>query len=105
MQTILEEFAAQLPKEGRLDAAAAATDWDLLKIRIWKETLLVIKQRRKSARASFKQKLKRLLRQEKRLNEMAAGCPLTVDTVTDLMDALTLAEAAGDTPLQRVRGR
>ncbi|KAE8884879.1 hypothetical protein PF005_g3796 [Phytophthora fragariae] len=104
VKEVLEGFASRLPQEGELDAATSAIDWDLLKIRIRKKILTVIKQRRRTARASFKQKLKRLLRQERRLLELAAGQAISVDMVTDMMDVLTLDDRTGESPLQRVRG-
>jgi hypothetical protein len=46
---------------------------------------------------------RRLTRQERRIMEEVAGCVHTVETITDLLDALTLKEGRGDTPLKRVR--
>lgn len=41
--------------------------------------------------AAHKQRLRRLLRQEARLNEGAEGIIVVVDTITDLMDAMSLS--------------
>ncbi|KAE9039799.1 hypothetical protein PR001_g7355, partial [Phytophthora rubi] len=89
-------------KEAMPDAAKWAKDWDFFKVELRKETLGIIKQRRKLARASYKQRIRRLLKQEERLREAAAGTPATVDSITDNMDVLTLTEGQGGTPLQRV---
>jgi len=86
-----------------VDAQALADVWEDTKKSIRVETLKIIKQRRKMARATFKQRGRRLLRQERRLLEAAAGLQPTVDTITDMMEALTLREGRGSTPLQRVR--
>lgn len=99
---MLQEFADGLPSD-LTDAAHWAREWDALKTAIRKETLQIIKQRRKTARASYKQRVKRLLRQERRLREAAAGHTPTVDTIPDTLDVLTLSEGCGSTPLQRVR--
>jgi hypothetical protein len=46
---------------------------------------------------------RRLLRQERRLFEAAAGIAHSVETITDMMGAMSLQDGRGDTPLQRVR--
>jgi hypothetical protein len=88
---------------GDLDAAALAAVWEDTKTAIRIESLRLIKQRRKMARATYKQKCRRLMRQERRILEEAAGCVHTVETITDLLDAMSLKEGRGDTPLKRVR--
>jgi hypothetical protein len=86
-----------------LDAAAVASAWDETKVEIRQEALQIIKQRRKTARATYRQNCRRLLRQEQRLMELAAGETATIELITDMLEALTLAEGRGISPLTRVR--
>lgn len=80
-----------------------ALAWDGLKTLVRTKTLRTIRQRRKTLRATLKQKLRRLIRREARLREIAASIPLTVDAVTELLDAMTLTDEIGNSPLQRTR--
>lgn len=98
----LAAFLAELQSDTP-DAATWASKWDNMKVDIRKETLVIIKTRRKSARATYKQKIRRLLRQEQRLQDAIAGGSPTIDSVTDALDVLTLQEGHGGSPLQRVR--
>ncbi|KAE9004431.1 hypothetical protein PR003_g18561 [Phytophthora rubi] len=85
------------------DAAKCARTWDEFKMTLRKETLGIIKRRRKVARASYKQRMRRLIKQEARLRERAVGTPAMVESIMGNMDVLSLTEGKGGTPLQRVR--
>ncbi|KAE8899983.1 hypothetical protein PF003_g16145 [Phytophthora fragariae] len=98
----LEGHLAQLQNPDQVDNDAAR-EWDLFKASLRKDTLLLIRQRRRSCRASLTQKLKRLLRQECRLMETEGGVIPTVETITDSLAAMSLATGTGETPLKRVR--
>ncbi|KAE9007058.1 hypothetical protein PR001_g17056 [Phytophthora rubi] len=102
MSTRLHNFLAHL-NEGEGGAANLARDWDEFKVGLRKATLGIIKQRRKAQRATYKQKLRRLLKQEGRLRQAAAGQTPTVEVITDMFDAMTLTDGRGGTPLARVR--
>ncbi|KAE9331557.1 hypothetical protein PR003_g14955 [Phytophthora rubi] len=102
MQARLERFLSEMP-DGDLDADEWASAWDRMKVSMRKDTLRIIKQRRKAARASYKQRIRRLLKQEQRLRQAAAGQPPTVGSITDSLDVMTLAPGKGGTPMQRVR--
>ncbi|KAE9129370.1 hypothetical protein PF010_g4213 [Phytophthora fragariae] len=100
----LQAFLDTLPDTGaNMDAGEWATAWDQLKVETRKETLLIIKQRRKMARATYKQRLRRLRRQESRIQEDMKGCPPSVEMITDALDALNLQDGFGGTPLKWVR--
>ncbi|KAE8990330.1 hypothetical protein PR001_g21516 [Phytophthora rubi] len=98
LQSVLDELQTTDPTAERW-----AQEWDQLKIEVRKETLAIIKQRRKAARATYKQRMRRLIRQEVRLREAAAGQAPSVASITDSMNALTLADGDGGSPLHRVR--
>jgi len=98
----LESFHAKL-QESTMDAQELAGAWVAAKTDIRRAALRIIKQRRKTARASYKQRCRRLLRQEARILDAQAGVQPTVETITDLMDALTLKDGRGGNPLQHVR--
>lgn len=89
----MEERAAE-------DAAAA---WDALKLGIRKETLALIRQRRRAHRGTLNQRLHRFFKQEARIKQQEAWVPASVDTLTELFDTLTLADGKWLTSLQRVR--
>jgi hypothetical protein len=90
-------------KEAHHGPAGMAKEWEKTKTEIRKEALQIIKQRRKTARATYRQKCRRLVRQEQRLLALAAGEEATVDMITDMMEAMTLQDARGDSALTRVR--
>ncbi|KAE8880043.1 hypothetical protein PF002_g7997 [Phytophthora fragariae] len=94
MQVRLERFLVEMP-DGKLDADEWACAMDRMKVSMRKETLRIIKQRRKAARASYKQRIRRLLKQERRLRQAAAGQPPTVESITDSLDVLTLVPGKG----------
>ncbi|KAE9265257.1 hypothetical protein PR003_g32517, partial [Phytophthora rubi] len=98
----LQEFHTQL-QERDDGVVALAQEWDDFKVEVRKAALTITKQRRKAARATYKQRLRRLLRQETRLRESTAGTTPTIDYVTDAMDAMTLVDGRGGTPMARVR--
>jgi exonuclease III len=106
---VKEAMAARLTElYERMQAAPMLADmlvqeWEETKTAIRIEALRIVKQRRKTARATFKQKCRRLLRQERRILDALAGSAHTVESITDGMAALTLEEGRGDTPLHRVR--
>ncbi|KAH7485555.1 uncharacterized protein KRP23_4602 [Phytophthora ramorum] len=102
MRQRLQEFQETL-HDGEPDAVRWALRWDEFKTDLPKETLAIIKQRRKTARTTYKQRIKRLMKQEARIREAAEGKEPTVDSITDNLDALTLTPGTGGTPLQRVR--
>ncbi|KAE9279868.1 hypothetical protein PR003_g28115 [Phytophthora rubi] len=85
------------------DAIALTHDWDAWKVDVRMAALRIIKQRRKAARNTYKQKLRRLIRQDRRLREAAAARPPTIDFITDSLDAMSLTDGVGGTPLARVR--
>lgn len=103
VERLLSAFSSALPADVHMDAVKTAADWDVLKAAVRKHSLLAIKRCRQSARATYQQRIKRLRRQERRLQEAEIGVVASVDSITDSLDALTLDEAAGSTPLQRVR--
>lgn len=84
----------------RRDAITAAPDGDAFNVALLKSTLAIIKYRRQSSRATYKQNIRRLLRQEQRLHEVESG---QTPTVASSMEALTLPKGHGGTPMQRVR--
>jgi hypothetical protein len=98
----IETLRERLTHE-ELDAKALIVIWEHTKTAIRTDTLRIIKQRRRTARATYKQTCRQLLRPERRLLEEAAGVKHTVESVTDLLDAMSLQDVAGNTPLQRVR--
>ncbi|KAE9281929.1 hypothetical protein PR003_g27539 [Phytophthora rubi] len=102
IQRRLANFLTEL-KTDTPDAAIWACKWDTLKVDIRKETLTIIKTRRKTARATYKQKIRRLLKQELRLRDAVEGHSPSIDSVTNALDVLTLNEGHGGSPLQRVR--
>jgi hypothetical protein len=102
MEAQLDAFYGYI-QENTLYPAALAAAWVTLKTDIRIASLRIVRQRRKAARATYKQRCRRLLRQEQRILEAQAGAQPTVDIITDLMEAMTLKEGRGDTPLQRVR--
>ncbi|KAL4159243.1 hypothetical protein PRNP1_005008 [Phytophthora ramorum] len=102
MQQRLQEFQETL-RDGEPDAVRWALRWDEFKTDLRKETLAIIKQRRKTARTTYKQRIKRLMKQEARIREATEGKEPTVDSITDNLDALTLTPGTEGTPLQRVR--
>ncbi|KAE9276545.1 hypothetical protein PR003_g29033 [Phytophthora rubi] len=85
------------------DAATWARAWDEFKVELRKDTLSIIKARRKSTRAFYNQKLRRLWKQEIRLQEHRAGTDPTVESITEGMDVLSLRDGHGGSSLQRVR--
>ncbi|KAE9337190.1 hypothetical protein PR003_g12127 [Phytophthora rubi] len=100
MKAILSEFQQTLVSV-MSTAQEAAQAWEQLKTVVRTTTLRTIKQRRRTLRATYKQNLKRLVKREERLRELARDTPLTVDALTDLFDDLTIVDEPGMTPLQR----
>ncbi|KAE9279022.1 hypothetical protein PF008_g28475 [Phytophthora fragariae] len=99
---LLQDFAAGLDDDPP-DARKWARDWDLFKLAVRRETLAIIKRRRKTDRNSYKQRIRRLVKQDARLRERAAGVVDSVESITDALEVLTLTDGRGGTPLQRVR--
>ncbi|KAE8902962.1 hypothetical protein PF007_g25337 [Phytophthora fragariae] len=98
----LQEYHATL-QDGEPDAIAWAKSWDSFKVSLRTETLAIIKRRRQTARATYKQRLRRLMKHESRLREELADRAPTVASITDALEAMTLTTGTGGTPLQRVR--
>ncbi|KAE9175090.1 hypothetical protein PF005_g25552 [Phytophthora fragariae] len=96
---MLQEFATGLDDEPP-DAQKWAHDWDPFKVAVRRETLAIIKRRRRTDRKLYKQRIRRLVKQETWLRERATGLVDTVESITDNLDALTLTDGRGGTPLR-----
>ncbi|OWY98126.1 Reverse transcriptase precursor, partial [Phytophthora megakarya] len=84
-------------------AAEMAIWWDELKRTLVKETRLAVRTKRRGRRNTYKQKLRRLVTRQRRLQDLEAGVPPTVDSVTEGIECLTIDDDTGDTPKARLR--
>jgi hypothetical protein len=78
-----------------MDAAALAAAWETAKTDIRVEALRIFKK----GGAQPERCTRRLLRQERRILEAAAGVAHRVEAITDLLDVMSFQDVAGDTPL------
>ncbi|KAG3096669.1 hypothetical protein PI125_g15904 [Phytophthora idaei] len=67
--------------------------WDKFKGELVSTTLTTVPTRRRSGRNSFRQKLRRLTRQQGRERERTSGAAARVASITDELDALSLDAA------------
>ncbi|KAJ8575389.1 hypothetical protein ON010_g3826 [Phytophthora cinnamomi] len=97
--SLLQQFLERISVEG-VAAREMAKWWDELKQRVVTDTLRSIRERKRTRRNTYRQKIRRLSKQQARLND---GHSATVASITDALDALTLEDVRGSTPAARIR--
>ncbi|KAJ8523568.1 hypothetical protein ON010_g17551 [Phytophthora cinnamomi] len=98
-QSLLQQFLERISVES-VAAREMAEWWDELKLRTVTDTLRSIRERKRTRRNTYRQQIRRLRKQQARLID---GHPATVESITDVFDALTLEDLPGSTAAARIR--